>query len=304
MWVAGFRALYLQALHPRVMRGTWQNTAFADPKQAWGRFLRTIEYVQTRTYGSHAEVERAGRRIRKLHASLRGTDPDGTQFRLDEPELLLWVHCGEIGSYLDVARRCGMGLTSAEMDTYVDEQRRSAQVVGLDPARVPGSAAELAGYFESMRPRLHATGEARRALLRSLSPALPRQLMPLKLVMPGVTTLAFATLPRWARRLYRMPGSPLADVTATASLRALREATTGKPGQLLIMPAAHNMGILQQWLAVWTPRAIDAARKLQPLWSQPDAKPPRFEDGLDAAKARFTGVLSDLGLDTPKELAQ
>jgi uncharacterized protein (DUF2236 family) len=30
IWVGGLRAAYLQALHPRVMRGTWQNTAFAD----------------------------------------------------------------------------------------------------------------------------------------------------------------------------------------------------------------------------------------------------------------------------------
>jgi uncharacterized protein (DUF2236 family) len=246
MWVAGFRALFLQALHPRVMRGTWQNTAFADPKRAWGRFLRTAEFVQVRTYGSRAEVERAGRRVRKLHASLRGTDPDGTQFRLDEPELLCWVHCAEIGSYLDVAQRCGMGLTSGEQDAYVSEQRRSAAVVGLDTATVPGSVAELARYFEAMRPRLSATPEARRGLLRSLSPTLPRQFLPLKLVIPGVTTLAFASLPRWARRLYRMPGSPLTDLTATASLRALRETTTGKPGQLLIMPAArvgaHTLG--------------------------------------------------------------
>src|SRR5215468_9612554 len=36
LWAAAFRALYLQALHPRVMRGTWQHTAFADPGQAWG----------------------------------------------------------------------------------------------------------------------------------------------------------------------------------------------------------------------------------------------------------------------------
>jgi uncharacterized protein (DUF2236 family) len=239
MWVAGFRALFLQALHPRVMRGTWQNTAFADPKQAWGRFVRTVGYVQTRTYGSRAEVERAGRRVRKIHATLRGTDPDGTEFRLDEPELLRWVHCAEIGSYLDVARRCGMGLSAADADRYVGEQRRSAAVVGLDPASVPGSAAELAAYFEAMRPGLSATPEARRGLLRSFSPSLPRQMLPLKVVIPGITTLAFATLPRWARRLYGMPGSPLTDLTATASLRALREGTTGRPGQLVIMPAAR-----------------------------------------------------------------
>jgi uncharacterized protein (DUF2236 family) len=34
MWVAGTRALYLQALHPRVMQGTWQNSAFARSGEA------------------------------------------------------------------------------------------------------------------------------------------------------------------------------------------------------------------------------------------------------------------------------
>ena len=48
--------------------------------------------------------------------------------------------------------------------------------------------------------------------------------------------------------------------------------------------ADHNKAILQQWLSAWVPRAIAAARTLQPLWSQPDAKPPRFEDGLDAGQ--------------------
>jgi len=66
----------------------------------------------------------------------------------------------------------------------------------------------------------------------------------------------------------------------------------------------QNKEIMQQWLSAWVPRAITAARTLQPLWSQPEAKPPRFEDGLDQAKSRFTGILGDLGLLTPKELTQ
>jgi propane monooxygenase small subunit len=57
-------------------------------------------------------------------------------------------------------------------------------------------------------------------------------------------------------------------------------------------------------MSVWVPRALAAARTMQPLWSQPEAKPPRFEDGLDAAKSRFSGILTDLNLETPKELAQ
>ncbi|MCW2705056.1 MAG: methane/phenol/toluene hydroxylase [Blastococcus sp.] len=68
--------------------------------------------------------------------------------------------------------------------------------------------------------------------------------------------------------------------------------------------ADHNTAILDQWLSTWTTRCITAARELQPLWSQPDAKPPRFEDGLDRAKNRFSAILAELNLQTPKELTQ
>jgi propane 2-monooxygenase small subunit len=68
--------------------------------------------------------------------------------------------------------------------------------------------------------------------------------------------------------------------------------------------ARHNKQTMRLWLELWVPRCLGAARRLQPIWSQPDAKPPRFEDGLDAAKSRFTGILSALSLEAPKELAQ
>ena len=135
MWVAGLRALYLQALHPRTMRATWQNTAFAKPGEAWGRFGRTVEFVRVRTYGSLAEAERAGRRVRRIHASLTGVDADGSVIRLDEPELLLWVHCAEVACYVDIACRSGMRISAAELDQFVDEQRRSAALVGLHLSR-------------------------------------------------------------------------------------------------------------------------------------------------------------------------
>jgi propane monooxygenase small subunit len=67
---------------------------------------------------------------------------------------------------------------------------------------------------------------------------------------------------------------------------------------------AENRKLMQQWLETWVPRCIHAARTLQPLWSQPDAKPPRFEDGLDRAKSRFSAILSELELTAPKELGQ
>ena len=236
LWVGGLRAMYLQALHPRTMRATWQNTAFARPGEAWGRFARTVEFVRTRTYGSIDEVERAARRVRKVHASLTGTDEDGSVIRLDEPELLLWVHCGEIASYADVARRARIGLTAADLDQFVSEQRRSAAVVGLDPAIVPASMAALNAYYERMRPQLRACTEAKQALVRSFLPDIPWPFTGLKLVVPPMNTLAFASLPPWARRLYGTPGVPVTDVSTTLTLCALHRATTRLPRHLLGMP--------------------------------------------------------------------
>lgn len=68
--------------------------------------------------------------------------------------------------------------------------------------------------------------------------------------------------------------------------------------------ADHNQQLMQQWVVDWVPRCIGAARTLQPLWSLPDTKPQRFEDSLDRVKSRFSGILSDLGLQAPKELNQ
>jgi propane monooxygenase small subunit len=65
--------------------------------------------------------------------------------------------------------------------------------------------------------------------------------------------------------------------------------------------ADHNKSVLQSWLTDWVPRCLIAARELQPIWSQPDKKPPRFEDSLDRVKARFSGILSDIGLMVPAE---
>ena len=66
--------------------------------------------------------------------------------------------------------------------------------------------------------------------------------------------------------------------------------------------AEHNNRTLNGWLANWVGLTVPAARALQPLWSQPDSKPVRFEDALDRVKSRFAGIVDDLSLELPKEL--
>ena len=223
MWVAVLRALYLQALHPRVIRGTLQNAAtITQPADAWARLRRTRTFIETRTFGTTTEAERAGRRVRKIHASLTGTDPDGTRYRLDEPELLLWVHCGEVSSCADIARRSRLPFSAADLDAFVAEQHTSAELIGIDRAVAPASMAELDAYYERIRPRLYVSDEAKQALRVILLPPVPDGNRVLKLGMPPVSALAFSTLPRWARHMYGRSSGPLSEAAATAGLRAVR----------------------------------------------------------------------------------
>lgn len=239
--VGGIRALMLQALHPPSMWGTAQNSELMDPAAAWARLGRTAEFVRVRTYGSKEEVDRVGRRVRKLHSKLTGLDlRTGATFRVDEPENLLWVHMGEVDSYLDVARRAGVPLTAEDADRFVDEQRRAAAVVGLDPADVPASVAEMRAYYRAMRPELFACEEAKAGFRRLFNPSVPRQFLPLKLAAPGIAGLVVATLPRWARRMYGLPGLPTSDLAATLTLKSLYRGTHLIPERYRYSPDAKR----------------------------------------------------------------
>jgi uncharacterized protein (DUF2236 family) len=239
LMVGGVRALLLQALHPRSMWGTAQNSELMDPREAWARLGRTVEFVRVRTWGTEDEVERVGRRVRKLHSKLTGLDQrTGETFGVDDPENLLWVHMGEVDSYLDIARRAGVPLSREDADRFVDEQRRAAAVVGLDPAGVPGSVAEMKAYYQEMREHIWACKEAREGLLRMFNPNVPRQFLPLKLAAPGLGMLVVSTLPRWARRMYGLPGLPTSDLAATVTLKGLYRGTKVIPERMRYQPDA------------------------------------------------------------------
>ncbi|MGW2744094.1 oxygenase MpaB family protein [Streptomyces sp. NPDC001450] len=213
MWVAGVRALYLQALHPRAVRGVMQNSDFR--RDAWGRLMRTANFVGTTTYGTSEAAERAGARVRKIHSMLQVSDPDtGERYGVDEPELLLWVHCAEIDSYVHVLRRSGYPLTDAQADRYIAEHRVSARLVGLDPDAVPAGRAELAAYFERVRPELAAGPEARAVDDFLLRPPTHPLLVPAREVLwRRVAQLAYASLPPYAHELYGRPAPRPAVVT-------------------------------------------------------------------------------------------
>jgi uncharacterized protein (DUF2236 family) len=229
--LAGLRALLLQALHPRAALGVSQNSSFRT--DTWGRLTRTGDYLGVTTFGSTAEAMVTGARVRAVHSSLTATDPaTGQRFTMDEPELLLWVHCCLVESVLSVLRRSGVDLTPDDADQYLREQVRAASLVGLEAAMVPTDELELARYFRQIRPVLSLTAQAREEASYVIAPPISARYAPVaRPAWSAVAGLAFASLPRWARRLYAVPVLPgaaaLRGSGTTVALYSLRASLRG-----------------------------------------------------------------------------
>ena len=237
--VGGIRALLLQALHPVAMDGVHQfSTGFTtDP---WARLTRTAEYVATLTYGTRRDALRVVRRVRGMHRDKAAVEETtGRSYSVDDADLLLWVHNCEVDSLLSTARRAGVPLTDAEADRYVAEQVVAAVLIGADEAEVPRTVAELAAYFDGIRAQLAVTPAARAASRFVLLPPMPGWVQLLTPARPAWSTLASlgaATLPRWARQVYGLPGFGLTDTAATAGLKAFRQAALAVPARVRESP--------------------------------------------------------------------
>jgi uncharacterized protein (DUF2236 family) len=230
--VGGLRALLLQALHPVAMDGVARFSG-GFREAPWPRLVRTAAYVDTLTFGTRTEAVRAAAQVRGIHRRLGGVEATtGRAYRVDDPDLLLWVHCCEVDSLLTVARRAGVPMTDDEADRYVAEQVTAAALIGVEPADVPDSVATLTAYFASMRPSLAVTPAARNAYRLIVLPPMPtwvRFLTPAQPAWGGLAALAVALLPQWARRMYSLPGLGVTNAAATPALKAFRQAMLRLP---------------------------------------------------------------------------
>ncbi|MFE3880454.1 oxygenase MpaB family protein [Kitasatospora sp. NPDC059146] len=232
MVLGGLRALFLQALHPLAMAGVAQHSAFRE--DPWGRLYRTAHFIGAVTYGTGGEVREAVDRVRRAHVHVRGTDPQtSVPYRADDPDLLVWVHCAEVGSFLEAARRSGLALSAVEADTYLAEQSLVARLVGVpEDYPVPSNTEDLDSYMTAVRPVLRATPAAREAMRFAALPPLHGWALLATPLCPAWATLvgcAIGLLPSWARRMYGLPGWPATDHLATMQAKLLRQTALRLP---------------------------------------------------------------------------
>lgn len=249
MWIGGISALHLQALHPVTALGIAQNSSFAEDP---GRRLReTGRFIVTTTWGTTAQAEHAGARVRAMHARMRIRDPRGGERRLDDADLLLWVHCCLVRSNLHAVQRAGFTISADQADRYVLEQRRTADLVGLRADRAPGSAADLEDYLAGVRGVLTASAEARSIHGFLLKPPLRGAHRTLTPAWRTASQLAYSILPAWARGLYGDDGWP--EGLSTAGLRAARRTALAVPWRTRL---AYPEPLLQQAVARLGPGGI------------------------------------------------
>jgi uncharacterized protein (DUF2236 family) len=230
--VAGLRALMIQALHPLAMAGVDQHSDWREDPV--GRLAATSAYLATVSFGEKAAAERAATRVRKIHEYVKGVDPaTGRAYAASDPALLLWVHAGLVDSTIVARHWFGTALGPADADRYVAEMVMAAELVGVPRGMVPATAAELAGYIESVRPELTCTPAARESMAFLLDPSgLDEDIAE---IWHDIRAGAIASLPGWACELYGYQPEAMTDQRRNEirqALGVLDAVFLGEPGVL------------------------------------------------------------------------
>lgn len=190
--VGGVRALLVQAMHPTVLAGFDQHSAYREDPES--RLQRTAAFVTVTTFGTSEQAAQACERVRRAHAPVRGTAPSGEPYDAADPELLGWVHLALADSLAESVRR--FGRTRFDLDDYLADMA----VVGerLGAAHVPHDAASLVRAWSHYLPQLRVTPATTAAHAFLLDPPLaPRIRAPYRVIAAA----AAASLPPDLRRL-------------------------------------------------------------------------------------------------------
>jgi uncharacterized protein (DUF2236 family) len=184
--LGGARSVLMQLAHPLVAMGVSAHSSYmTDP---FGRAERTFVPGELLTFGSFEKARQAARTINRIHLHVHGNLPmdagafaKGTRYDARNPELLLWVHATLVDTLL-LCHTLFIGpLTSAEQDTYYQESKEVALLLGLLPDKMPGTVDDLRQYVHDMvhSDRLVATPQARQLAHQVLFPPAPAILRPL-----------------------------------------------------------------------------------------------------------------------------
>lgn len=227
-FVAGIRALLLQALHPGAMAGVHDWSRYrTDPI---GRLSGTVRWIVVLTYGSTEQADRELGRVGRFHSRVAGSyvGPDGTSrpYSATDAELVDWVHVAFADAFLTCHEIWG-GPIPGGPDSYVASWATAGRLMGV--TEPPASAAGLRARRDGFLERGELRGDERVAdVVRFLRR--PPFTGTLGIAYRILFAAAVATIPAPYRRMLGVRRSPLPVIAMTrVALKAAARAIGAGP---------------------------------------------------------------------------
>jgi len=140
-------ATVLQVAHPAVGAGVDDHSVFrTDP---WGRAERSLHSLQLWVYGGDRAVEE-GRRLRRLHRNISGTDSHGRPYHALTPAHYAWVHATAYPVFLRAARYLSRPFTPEEERRLYGELLQLGRILGIADRDMPPTPEAYWRYFDTM----------------------------------------------------------------------------------------------------------------------------------------------------------
>ncbi len=161
-------ALALQVAHPAVGAGVDAHSVFrTDP---WGRGERSLASVQLWVYGGDEAVQE-GRRLRRMHRQIKGTDAHGAAYHALDPDAYAWVHATGFPVYVHAQRILGRRpFTPAQEQRLYADWLCVGRVLGLRERDMPPTVEAFWTYWGRMLDeRLEVTDVLRELVARDVA---------------------------------------------------------------------------------------------------------------------------------------
>ena len=244
-------ALTMQVAHPAVGAGVDEHSVFrTDP---WGRGERSLTSVQLWVYGGERAAEE-GRRLRRLHRDIQGTDAHGRAYHALDPAYYSWVHATGFPVYRHAQRYLGSRPYSADEERRLyAEWLQVGRILGIRDRDMPGTPEEFWPYYRRiLEEELEGTAVAREltAVDRSVPPpgggpwpvrTAVRLLWPA--LWPSFARfrrfLTIGMMPPDARAAVGLPWTPRQERRLRRLGRAVRTVVPLLPERLRYLPLAY-----------------------------------------------------------------
>lgn len=150
-FVAGIRALLMQALHPGAMAGVHDWSRYRD--DPLGRLSGTVRWIVVLTFGSTAQADREVARVARFHRKVEGEyaagDGSTRRYTATESDLVDWVHVTFADAFLTCHETWGAPIPGGA-DAYVNDWATAGRLMGVEvpPVTADELRARRDGYLQ------------------------------------------------------------------------------------------------------------------------------------------------------------